>query len=226
MDSSNNLEQILKDVRSSYRLLYQFQKRILDIVDYSNKFYGRQCHAGWSKFSNATPKAKKVTLGLWSWDWLNLYMYNFTSDYLSISEDQYNFSIFLVSDTGYFLTNRQELFNEKETSQRKGKSNHTTKTDIENFASVELSESKLIFIAGKNLWECEEVFNDNFNNPKLVLEAHGKYEKGEGKMIFKSYNISQFENEKATKKNLNDFKDYCDHEGVILRNPLIDDRTQ
>ena len=225
MESSKSLEQLLIDVRSSYRLLYQFQKRILDIVDYSNKFYGRQFHGGWSKFSNATPKAKKVSLGMWSWDWLNLYLYNFTSDYLTVDKNEYHFSIFLVSDTGYFVTMNQELLKDQEATQRKGKFNHSQKTEVEKFANVEISESKLIFVAGKNLWEYHEVFSDNFNNPELILEPQGKYENENGKMIFKSYNISQFLNEAAIKQNLNDFKKYCDMENVMVSNPLTDEKS-
>lgn len=219
MESTNNLTQLLQDVRSSYRLLYQYQKRILDIVDFSNKYYGRQFLAGWPKFSNATPKAKKVNLGFLSWDWLNLYMYNFTSDFFTINEDQYHFTILLVSDTGYFNTHQEELLSEKELNQRKGRSNRTQKADVENFASTESSESKLIFIAGKNLWECEGVFSDDFKNPKLALGTSGKHKNEMGKMIFKAYNISQFENKEATKINLDDFKKYCDNEGVIVTNP-------
>lgn len=220
MESTNNLTQLLQDVRSSYRLLYQYQKRILDIVDFSNKYYGRKFHAGWSKFSNATPKAKKVALDLWSWDWLNLYMYNFTSDYFTENEDKYHFAILLVSDTGYFNTQQKELVNDSELNQRKGRSNRTQKIDVENFASTEESESKLIFIAGKNLWECEDIFKDNFNDPQLLLEASGKYEKNDGKMIFKAYNITQFQNKEATKINLDDFKKYCESEDVIISRQL------
>lgn len=221
MESNNNLEEILKDVRSSYRLLYEFQRRILDIVDYSMKFYGRQFHAGYPKYSNETPKKTKVKLSFWSWDWLNMYLYNFTSNFLTINENEYHFSIFLVSDTGYFTAKQQEDRNEKVLSQRKGKNNLIDKTDIEKFESVEKSESKLIFIVGKNLWVLEDVFDDNFNNPKLITEKQGKYEKGDGKMIFKSYGISSFKNEEATIKNLIDFKKYCHDENVVIENPII-----
>ena len=72
-----NIKDTLQEARKAYRFLYDYQKRILDLVSYIGGKYGFRYRGGYSKFSNSSPRDGKGNLGNWAWDWLNLYFYEF-----------------------------------------------------------------------------------------------------------------------------------------------------
>ncbi|MDC7218749.1 MAG: hypothetical protein PQJ59_02350 [Spirochaetales bacterium] len=64
------LNKALLEVRKAYRIIYEYQKRVLDLVKYISKSLGYQYAGGWSKFSSPSPKNGKGSLDNWAWDWL------------------------------------------------------------------------------------------------------------------------------------------------------------
>jgi len=193
---TNNIQQVLLDVRKSYRFLYQYQKRILDLISFIGGKYSRQYSGGWPKFSKAAPRNGGGDLGCWAWDWLNMYFYEFHFE----SENKVSFSIFLLNDTGYFQAN-----NENKSVKR---------TSVSKFTDVENSESKLIFVVGKNLWEG---WGRDWDEPEFILKSEGEKVKDNGIMVFKHYSLENFETENKANECLKNFEIYCLKKGIEFK---------
>ncbi|WP_353140435.1 hypothetical protein [Pseudopedobacter sp.] len=194
---SNNTSDILLEVRKAYRFLYNYQSRILDLIGFIGNKFGVNYKGGYPKFSDIVPRPGKGNLNNWAWDWLNMYFYEF---HFGMHEVVYNkegeqridkltFAIFIVNDNGYFL------------------STDKNKIQTDTFKPVEESESKLIFVVGKNMWEN---WGDNWHTPDFILEPAGKRVRDENEcMLFKQYNLALFGSEEDAIKCLKDFESYC-----------------
>ena len=68
---NNNLNQSLIEVRKAYRILFDYQSRILDLISYIAGKTQFNYNGGYSKFSNSGPRDGKGKLNFWAWDWLN-----------------------------------------------------------------------------------------------------------------------------------------------------------
>lgn len=195
------IKQTLQEARKAYRFLYNYQKRILDLVSYIGQKYNFKFKGGYPHFSNMQRKSTSVELDLWAWDWLNMYYYEFLFEAKEEQEDIIHFSIFIVNDTGYF--------------DLKDKS-HNDRIDTDKFKSVELSESKIILVSAKNVWDCNE-WGYNWNDSQFISRSEGKEDLGNEKiMLFKSYNLERFQNEISAMKCIDNFSDYCKENSIFL----------
>jgi len=173
---NEELENALIDVRKSYRLLFDFQSRILDLMSFISGKFGYRYSGGYPKFSDNGPREGKGSLDLWAWDWLNFYFHEFHFGYQERDNDNIYFSIFLVTDSGFF--------------ESKSLNNKITKLDVQQFKSPEKSQSKLIFVVGKNFWQG---WGHDWDEEKFLLRDEGiKLEADNAFMIFKSFNLAQF----------------------------------
>ncbi|MCY1660411.1 hypothetical protein [Chryseobacterium sp. SL1] len=198
-----NLNDTLIEVRKAYRLIYDYQKRILDLISFIKGRYDFIYLGGFSKFSNVSPRNGSGDLKSWSWDWLNLYYYDFHFQKKIIDKDDIRFSIFLMSDSGYFDKNKE---------------NSIQKINPDLFLEPEASKTKLIFVIGKNTWGL--FGNDNWNNINFTTENYG-YEKDEkGVMLFKSYDLDKFVDENTANQTLVDFQSYCT--GYNINLPIVE----
>lgn len=191
---SNNPQNVLLEVRKAYRLLYQYQRRILDLMKYIGNAYQCSYKGGYTKFSNVSPRNGTGKLTNWAWDWLSMYYYEF-----HFESNKCKFSVFLLNDTGYFEANKQESI---------------SPTSISKFFPIEKSETKLIFVAGKNLWEG---WSNDWRDLYFVLEKQGLKTKGEGKMVFKSYDLEGFFEESNAEIQLKDFQAYCEENDIPIK---------
>lgn len=179
----DDFEKMLIDVRNSFRLLYHYNKRILDLMNYIGKKFNINYKGGYPKFSNSSPNNGKGKLDNWAWDWLNLYFYEFHFEKKNIM-----FSIILQSDTGMWDAN-------------------VKKTDVEKFEKASKSKTKLIFLFKKSKdWDLEEFFNSNNLKGKYIKT----FEISDNKkniycMVF---NINEFKNKTETDKSLKKFIKY------------------
>lgn len=201
--NENQLTDVLKDVRKAYRLLYLFQKRILDTVSFIGTKYGfDKIERGYSKFSKRAPAIMAVDDKKWAWDWLNMYLYEFHFGAKDNDENKIYFSIILQSDTGFW----------------DGKSND--KLDLETYADVEESSSRLIFIAGRDAFGCplEILLKEELGKDKSEYFIPGK------PYYAKAYNIKDFLNEESTQKKIEDFNEQCmdHHIGNFLNNTIVE----
>ncbi len=186
------LKESLNEVRKAYRLIFDFQSRILDLVNFIGGRFDFDYNGGFPKFSALSPRNGSGNLKLWAWDWLNFYFYEFHFQQKLVDNDIIKFSIFIVCDSGYFDAK---------------KSNTVSKINTNSFIDSEHSVSKLILVAGKNTWGL--LGENNWNNVSFTTEDFGQKEDEKGIMVFKSYNLELFENEIMANTALLDFQNYC-----------------
>ena len=188
--NQQEFENILKDVRNGYRLLALYQKRILDTVKYIGNQYNTDFNSGWPKFSNGTKNGRRANIDSWSWDWLNLYFYEFNMGTLKIKGNNYHFKILHQADTGVF----DKWQNEK-----------ISKLNVEDFNESENSESRLFFILSKESNGCpiQHILKEKLaKNYKSTLF--------ESDWLAVPYNLSRFLNQNTIDLVIKDFNDECE----------------
>lgn len=194
-----SINNITLEVRKAYRFLFEYQKRIIDLVSFIEGKFGLKYAGGYPKFSNAAPRNGGGKLENWAWDWLNMYFYEFHFQDLKIGTDKIFFSVFIVNDTGFYkaLQNRE-----------------IERTNTDDFDSVEDSETKLIFVAAKNRWKPEE-WGDWQSQEFLFTE---ELIKGSNDKITLSriYSLESFLSEDNAIKSLYSFSELCNANGIPL----------
>jgi hypothetical protein len=194
-----NINQVLLDVRKSYRLLYEYQRKMLDIVKFVKGKYRLDYEGGYPKFSKSAPGEGRGNLENWAWDWLSMYFYEFHFYPQKHGDNLTHFSIFLLNDTGYFLTKKEKDIHRKTLSA---------------FADVEKSESKLILIAGHNQWDA---WNADWLDIEFTLSPSGVKREADKSLLFKQYNVADFANEAGAVFCLKDFSAFCAESGCTLK---------
>jgi len=181
--NKKDLEKVFSNVRESYRLLYEYQKRVLDLV----KFIGNQLNysysGGWPIFSEPCPKRGKGSLDNWAWDWLNMYAYGF---HFGENKEGIKFEIRIYSDTGFYDNSTDK------------------KISVDKFNSVEDSKTKLVLIASSKGWHIDKML-EAFNSENDKYQLTDK----DNNICAKSYDLSDFLNEEKTKEQLQNFSEYC-----------------
>jgi len=206
MKSEVDLEKTLNDVREAYRLLFAYQNLVLDLMRYIGEHYGLKYTGGNAKFSNSSPRYGKGSLKSWSWDWLNMYFYQFTFEpsEQEIGKEIY-FSILLQSDTGYFDSG--DALKDNKLGQGR--------CDLGIFEPAKSSKTLLHFIVRKANNSIGE-FEGLRDRMALKPGELGRWDDAEGKTISKAYILSSFVNEKKTLVQLQDFRNTCSERGVEL----------
>lgn len=192
--NKNEFEQTLIEVRKAYRLIYLYQRRVLDLVNFIGNKLSLNFHSGWSKFSNSSGTNSRVKLNKWAWDWLTLYFYEF---HFGKVKDEIRFSIILQSDSGFF------------------ESESNDKLDISKYLNSEESTTKLYFVIADNVWGCpiQSFLKDHFKSK----ETEFRKAISETKLwLAKSYNLTDFLDESSTIKIINDFKRYSEKNGIQI----------
>lgn len=191
-----NIEPDLLQVRKAYRLLYDYQARVLDLVSYCGSRMKFSYYGGWAQFSDSTPKNGKGYLDLWSWDWLNMYCYQFKFKTQKLGENTLDLSIFIVSDDGFYNS----------------LSSTKSRIDVENFAPVEHSKTKLIFVIGYNGWE--KLWGNGWDNSEFLCGDIDFKENGNTKIFRQIYPLTDFLDESASMRTLRRFKEACSRHGI------------
>jgi len=190
-------ENALVDVRKAYRLLYLYQRRVLDLVQYIGDTLTFRYQGGWSWFSNSTPRGGKGALGNWAWDWLNMYHYEFNFSAKEIEGNNIMFSIILQCDTGYFDSGIEKPL------------------DIESFSPADESLTQLMFLVGKNCWHKD--FSDDFKDTSQLFKKDARdYIKNskKGVLLAKVFSLSNFLNLDTTTKSLEEFVTFSKANGI------------
>lgn len=196
--TKSEFEDSLIDVRKAYRLIFLYQQRVLDLMQFIGREFKFRYSGGETWWSDPTPGKGKGKLENSSWDWLNMYFYlfNFTSKNINIKK--ISFAIALQSDTGFFDTDSK------------------TYTDTSSFQSPEKSQTKLIFIIGQNCF-----YNDyavEFEDQKPLFKEMGKpliKKDGERILLAKSFYLSDFINIESTRTSLRNWSTFCNENGIL-----------
>lgn len=194
--SKPDFEEVLTDVRSAYRLVYLYQRKVLDVVRIIGNKLQFSYHRGYPKFSDPSITRGKEGLDDWAWDWLNLYLYEFNFETKELDKHKIDFSVVLQSDSGAYLSGAEA-------------------TDIEKFESPGRSSSRLFFITGKNYWEdVDGIIEELAKNSECVEEIRMKRNAG---MLFKSYDLKEFMNEEKIDRSVEAFINLCTKNNIPIR---------
>lgn len=194
----NQLNNTLIDVRKAYRLLFDYQDRIKNLVSFIGGHFDFNFGEGYPVFSANAKSGKSVKLENWAWDWLSMYFYHFKFN----EKDNLRFSIFILTDSGYYNAGEDNI-------------NTSSKIKPETFNSVEKSETKLFLVLGEKMWR-----NDtSFKEWESILFQEQKVFKNEsgGKLLFKDYRLDQFLDEQNAIFSLKDFQQFCNQNGIDLK---------
>lgn len=157
--TSGKIKEALVDVRKAYRLLHDYQRAALDTVKYVATQLGFEYWDGGPNFSWTAPRGSSSQLfDRWAWDWLNLVFYDFTFSRGTSKESSVFLSIWLISDTGYFMSEDA----------------NGRKTDVDRFAPPEKSATVVAFIFFRD-WPGN--FHDDRAAVRTLLETRGKLPK-------------------------------------------------
>ena len=188
----NEFNQVLQDVRTAYRLIALYQTRVKDIVRYIMDNYQLTYAGGYQKFSASNPRnGKSAKLNNYTWDWLPMYMYQFTAKEFKKDSDEYCFHVYHVADSGYF-----DQF---------GPERGPDRLNITAFGPVASSKTRLFFVLSRNDvkgWPYSKVLKNH-------LTANSIVEISEGDWIAKSFDIQKFFNEESAIDMMKDFDNFC-----------------
>lgn len=196
----------LLEIRKAYRLLFDFQDRILDLMGFIGNSYNRKYLGGYPKFSDEVHQKGKGKLSNWAWDWLSMYFYLFHFGTEKVGEDEITFGVFLMADDGYFRARQSN--------------SGLSRTKVDNFAKIEESETKLLFVIGKNYWQREGLFGEDWQKAEFTLGKEGRWPDNQEKdkfMLFKSYDLADFFTQDEAVKQLSDFSKYCSENNVNFK---------
>jgi len=198
MDNGKKLKETFLNIRKSHRLIKEYQERMINLMFYIKEQFSMQEIRGEKHFSNCLSNYKtgnpkiKIDKNMWAWDFIYTweFEYHFGLDIKRCLGREFTFQIFQISDNGYYKLSRDAA------------------NDISTFASVENSDSLLIFVFNSKL--PKEKFTCIQQDTELVKDLFIS-DKNEyyfdNKIFAKSYKIEEFYNQDSTDKILNNFND-------------------
>lgn len=166
MNTKNDIHQMMEDVRKAYRIIYQFQDRMLQLMNRIANDYGLNHPVGRKRFSNPVgstrrgndyPEANLRIHDKWVWDMI--YTYEFEYYFGKILRNNLNgcLTVFQISDNGYYLADGHRL--------EEGEGEHLSKRAINDFWSTDQSDSYLILFLRVSLRKVIVYFS---NIPKTL----------------------------------------------------------
>ncbi|AJH14536.1 hypothetical protein [Myroides profundi] len=211
--TKQELNEGLINVRSAYRLIFEHQKRVLNTIDYIKDKFGMKADGG-NKFFSDPISIKRAdypevwtSSGMWAWDFLYSYCFEFYFGNQEIKIDDLSFrfdlSVVQVSDTGFWDSENE----------------HKTELDTQTFNAVKSSESYFVFVFESKIDGAESYWNDkdklgkelypfleSKENFKVFDTTNGKCQNSKFLMI--KYNMSDFIDQQATDIVINQYKSF------------------
>ena len=211
--TTENLSNALLDVRRAHRILYAYQRRMLDLVHFIQSKLDMPKFRGFKHFSNPIYGRSKghsrlnIWHNMWAWDYLYSYLFEYYLGKKETGDKRHDYKLSLIqySDTGYF----------DQDGQKRGR--------ISEFGSEEESSSKLLFFLEYKSKDSEWEWKDGSYMEGIVLDKkvgskkHTKevrYTSTGGKQILYSFPLERFINMEATLEVLREFRSYCQEKGI------------
>lgn len=197
-----DIQQALADVRRSYRTLYTYQRTLLDLGRYIGQRLSLQYGGGWPKFSDPSPRGGRGSFDHWAWDWLNMYFYEFYYHAAIANDVELSFSVFIVSDSGYWNSPIDSR----------------SRCELESFAPVESASTKVILMSGlSEIWAPDPLIGDDTWMRALFATSGPMVEEREQrKIVTQAFELHQFINAEMTDQCLNEFIANCNRHGVPM----------
>jgi hypothetical protein len=202
--NEKELNDVFLDVRKSYRLLYLYQRRVMDLVAFIGNHYGFQYVQGSNDFANSKSATQLKSLKDNAWSLLSMYVMTFQFSTKNFGKfEKVELLVSIVSDTGFYDLKKRE---------------NTDKKRVDIYNDVEKSETQLHLIlkTTSKLWA-------SYRNEMFPVDIDGSEEDVKKKdniddfLIGKKYDLSDFMNEESTLDKLKDFENFCSDNGIVLR---------
>ncbi|WP_430811622.1 MULTISPECIES: hypothetical protein [unclassified Carboxylicivirga] len=178
-----DVDEVFLNVRKAYRLLYHYQRRVLDIVQLI-------CSELHFEYENGDPHETKSinhdkkNLNRSAWDFLPLYIYKIQMKPRKVGRKTVSLLIFLQSDSGPYKTDK-------------------SLDELSAFESVEKSKSRIHFLlCNKHL---DSADYDEFFDDKDIPSKSNNYNSLEykgGIALIKAFDLCDFINEESAKESL------------------------
>lgn len=183
----SELSLTMTNVRKAYRLLHDYQKRVLDTVNFIGNNLNFEYHSGWAWFSKDQGNKNNKSLERSGWDWLNMYEYEFFFGDQNVNGIEFRFSILHQADTGYY----DGLKSKKDSPL--------------DFIAASESQSRLVFIVGRNnFWDPRNVLTEKLRNKNT-----DEFSDANQNLFGKAYGMERFFNEDSTQNTIADFIRFC-----------------
>lgn len=223
--NTQKLTNALQDVRRAHRILYAYQRRMLDLVHFIQSKLDMREFRGFKHFSNPIHGRRKghsrlsIWHDMWAWDYLYSYLFEYHLGEQKTSDELHDYKLSLIqySDTGYFDREEEE---EEE----------ATRLELEKFKPEEKSGSKLLFFLEYKPKDSEWEWKDGSYMERIVLDKEvgsKKHETGvitigvEHKQILYSFPLEEFINIETTLEVLREFRSFCQKQDIHVFDDLI-----
>nr|WP_314634993.1 hypothetical protein [uncultured Porphyromonas sp.] len=221
--TTENLSKALLDVRRAHRILYAYQRRMLDLVHFIQSKLDMPVEdlCGFKHFSRPISKKGNLTIwhDMWAWDYLYSYLFEY---YLGEKETDnggaYALSLIQYSDTGYFDQEGKE---------------EGTRLELEKFKPEEESSSKLLFFLEYKRKDSKWEWGNGTSLEKIVLDKKVGSKKHEKEVrniegvtqILYPVSLEEFINIETTLEVLREFRSYCQEQEIHVFDGLILEQT-
>ena len=226
--TTENLSNALLDVRRAHRILYAYQRRMLDLVHFIQSKLDMPKFRGFKHFSNPIYGRSKghsrlnIWHNMWAWDYLYSYLFEYYLGKKETGDKRHDYKLSLIqySDTGYF--DKEEEATRAETK-KTFKPEEDPRLELEKFKPEEESGSKLLFFLEYNPKGSEWAWKDGPYLRRIILDkkvgskGHTKEVRSTtsgGKQILCSFPLERFINMEATLEVLSEFRSYCQEQGI------------
>ena len=228
--TTENLSNALLDVRRAHRILYAYQRRMLDLVHFIQSKLDMPKFRGFKHFSNPIYGRSKghsrlnIWHNMWAWDYLYSYLFEYYLGKKETGDKRHDYKLSLIqySDTGYFDKEEEEEATRAETK-KTFKPEEDPRLELEKFKPEEESGSKLLFFLEYNPKGSEWAWKDGPYLRRIILDkkvgskGHTKEVRSTtsgGKQILCSFPLERFINMEATLKVLREFRSYCQEQDI------------
>lgn len=181
-----DIEKALIDVRRSYRLIYEYQRTLLETLSYIENKLNITYSGGYPRWYNNPPNRGAGKLSNSSWDWLSMYSYEFK---FRLKAENYYFSVLHIADSGCWYPDYDSIDTDETSS----------------FESSEKARTYLFFFYGKE--------KNRDNDIEYVTEEGNIFNEDESffyskspERFIKRYSLSAFKTIEKIDDTLNDLK--------------------
>jgi hypothetical protein len=209
--SDEDAKSALLDVRKAYRLIFLYQRRILDLVKVIKKQFEQHVFYQWSPCNCDPPPIRDSDpLKRWAWDFIP--MYDFSILYLPSNAasngkpqpGDWMLEIHFLTDDGF----------PHEQEPEPNPSDPTEFRPVQSSASTVVLAAYLCTKAVKGNW-----FWDVWNEMDWQKEETKDYPDFGIKLVYKRFPLADMLDEKAVRSAVEQFKEFCHHNfGSKIRN--------
>ncbi len=190
------LQKAFCEIRKAHRLIYEYQRRMIDLTWFIKNKLGFNRYKGYKRFSSPVNR-QEISNNNWAWDWIDSYAFEYWIGNHDFKNYKCGLSLIQVTDTGFYDSTDDKR----------------RKTNLNTFKSVDDSDSKLLFYlfaypkTEKENWNPDFII-DNYATKNEITVKDDENREGCFYVVY-PVSLSQFVDEESTMTFLRDFVKYC-----------------